>query len=112
MVLVTRTVPERERRAYVYSLVELTNAIRPVVVMYGARKVILYGSYARGEATAQSDVDLYIVAGEMGLLEASAMSFDINDALNSRASVTFEEFMDIPDEFRKEIARDGVVLYE
>jgi predicted nucleotidyltransferase len=29
---------------------------------YHAEKVILYGSYARGEATEDSDVDLFVVA--------------------------------------------------
>ena len=29
---------------------------------YHAEKVILYGSYARGEATEDSDVDLFIIA--------------------------------------------------
>ncbi|MBL7222518.1 MAG: nucleotidyltransferase domain-containing protein [Candidatus Brocadiae bacterium] len=29
---------------------------------YGAERVILYGSYARGEATRDSDVDLLVVA--------------------------------------------------
>ena len=29
---------------------------------YGAERVILYGSYARGEATEDSDVDLLVIA--------------------------------------------------
>ncbi len=29
---------------------------------YGAQRVILYGSYARGEATEDSDIDLLVVA--------------------------------------------------
>jgi len=29
---------------------------------YQAQKVILYGSYARGEATAESDIDLLVIA--------------------------------------------------
>jgi len=90
---------------------ELTSTIKPIVATRGIRKVILYGSYARGEADAQSDIDLYVLAGDIGVMEASAMSFDLSNALESRASVTFEEFMDISDEFREEIERDGVVLY-
>lgn len=29
---------------------------------YGARRVILFGSYAKGEATSDSDVDLLVIA--------------------------------------------------
>ena len=34
---------------------------------YRAEKVILYGSYATGKATKDSDVDLLVVAPGMGL---------------------------------------------
>jgi predicted nucleotidyltransferase len=40
---------------------------------YGAERVILYGSYARGEATEDSDIDLLVVARtEEGFLDRMA----------------------------------------
>ena len=39
---------------------EIKNIITPLVVPYPIRRVILFGSYARGEAAEGSDVDLFI----------------------------------------------------
>lgn len=44
----------------VYSVEELKRRIAPVAEKYGLRKVYLFGSYARSEATEQSDVDILI----------------------------------------------------
>lgn len=44
----------------IYSLDEITRRITPVVQAYGIRSVYLFGSYARNEATEQSDIDLLI----------------------------------------------------
>ncbi len=44
----------------VYTLDELRRRVRPVAEKYGLPSVYLFGSYARNEATEQSDVDLLI----------------------------------------------------
>ena len=44
----------------VYSIEELKRRIAPVAEKYGLREVYLFGSYARSEATEQSDVDILI----------------------------------------------------
>ncbi len=46
----------------VYTVEEIRTRIKPVAEKYGLRKVYLFGSYVRGEADEQSDVDLAIVA--------------------------------------------------
>ena len=44
----------------IYSVEELKRRIAPVAEKYGLREVYLFGSYARSEATEQSDVDILI----------------------------------------------------
>ena len=44
----------------IYSVEELRRRIAPVAEKYGLREVYLFGSYARSEATEQSDVDILI----------------------------------------------------
>ena len=44
----------------IYSIEELKQLIAPVAEKYGLREVYLFGSYARSEATEQSDVDILI----------------------------------------------------
>lgn len=42
---------------------ELETAIRTLLKKYHAEYALLFGSYARGEATASSDIDLVVVGG-------------------------------------------------
>lgn len=41
----------------IYTIEEITERVRPVAEKYGLRSVYLFGSYARGDATEESDVD-------------------------------------------------------
>ena len=48
----------------VYTLDELRNVIGPLLRKYGAAQAILFGSYARQEADAMSDIDLVVIGGD------------------------------------------------
>ncbi len=91
---------------------QLPERVEEDIVKYakarGIRKVILFGSRARGTNGARSDVDLAACGGDVldfhADLEEKAwtlLSFDVVDMGN-----------DISEALRKEIERDGVVLYE
>lgn len=43
----------------------ITYLVRPVAKKYGIDRIYLFGSYARGEATKKSDVDLLIDGGSI-----------------------------------------------
>lgn len=47
----------------VYSREELTDIIIPILQKYKAEQAILFGSYARQEADARSDIDLLVIGG-------------------------------------------------
>ena len=42
----------------IYETKQIAELIHPVLDKYNVQKVVLFGSYAKGEATAKSDVDL------------------------------------------------------
>ena len=44
----------------IYTIEEIREKVKPIAEKYGIEKVWLFGSYARGEATEDSDVDLMI----------------------------------------------------
>lgn len=48
----------------VYSLHSLQQIIQPLLVRYHAQYAILFGSYAREEAHAASDIDLVVAGGK------------------------------------------------
>lgn len=44
----------------IYTAEEIRRRITPIAVRYRLKAVYLFGSYARGEATDESDIDLLI----------------------------------------------------
>ena len=52
----------------IYAIDELRALISPIAAQYGVGRIFLFGSYARGQATENSDVDLRIDKGRGCLL--------------------------------------------
>ena len=50
-----------------YTIEEIKQRITPVAEKYGLAAVYLFGSYARGEASAESDIDLLVDTDITGL---------------------------------------------
>ncbi|MBR2132548.1 MAG: nucleotidyltransferase domain-containing protein [Oscillospiraceae bacterium] len=48
----------------VYSQKEVIDFVTPLLKKYRAEQAILFGSYARREADAQSDIDLLVIGGK------------------------------------------------
>lgn len=67
----------------VYTLDEIARRIRPVAEKYRLRAVYVFGSYARGEAKEDSDVDLLVDATGSGLVawEYGGLYNDLAEAL-------------------------------
>lgn len=70
----------------------------------------LYGSYARGEATRKSDVDILVVCHGMGL-RFFQMAGDLQDALQKEVDLqTHEQIVD-SDSLIEDILVEGIKLY-
>lgn len=68
----------------VYQIQEIRERISPVAQKYSLPAVYLFGSYARGEATPSSDVDLLIDRGNSkvrGMFEMGALYEELCHAL-------------------------------
>ena len=48
-----------------YSIEDLRQIISPIALQYGVESVSLFGSYSKGSAGADSDVDLKIEKGQL-----------------------------------------------
>lgn len=69
----------------VYTIDEIKNIIAPIAKSYGVQKVFLFGSYARGEATASSDLDFCIDAPSIrDLFMLGGLYADLEDAFSKK----------------------------
>ena len=94
-----------------YSTEEIRQTLLPVFRDYGIRRAVLFGSYAKGNATATSDVDILVDSGLrgmafFGLLDSVSSTLripvDLIDVSQLRADSPIEE----------EIRHSGVCIYE
>lgn len=95
----------------IYSIEDLQRLIAPIAQQHGVAKVSLFGSYAKKNATAQSDVDLKIDKGDMrSLFQLCSFRLAVEDSLQLPVDVIASSSTDIA--FLEQIAHDEVVLYE
>lgn len=83
----------------------------PIAKQYGVKRLYLFGSYAKGEATEKSDVDILIEKGmPMSLLKLSGMRQSLMEALN--LPVDLVTTAGIETQFEQAIADTEVLLCE
>ena len=82
----------------VYTLDEIAQRIRPVAEKYHLRAVYVFGSYARGEAREDSDVDLVIDDTDSGLrgFAYGGLYGDLRDALEKDIDMVPVSGLDLP----------------
>lgn len=103
----------------IYTIDELKMIISPIAQKYDINRVCLFGSYARGEADDNSDIDLLIeggkIRGAFGLVKlydelenAFGKSVDLvtMEGLNHKANREHNE------RFRKNVEEDEKLIYE
>lgn len=99
----------------------LTEAISAIKQIYGARlsKILLFGSYARGEQTLDSDLDLMVVLHDSQLSVAKEIRFINNSIFNlslkhsieiSAHPVTASRFSSEPNFFFNRVKAEGIEL--
>ena len=93
-----------------YTIPELRAIVSPLAEKYGAERVYLFGSYARGDAHSGSDIDLRIDKGSIRGLQFAYLLGDLEDALKTRVDLISTAGMD--QRFLDAIRPDEVLLYE
>ena len=75
----------------IYTIEEIAERVRPIAERYDLGKVYLFGSYARGEATEDSDIDLLVDAEKItGLFALGGLYSDLEEAFDKKIDmVTF-----------------------
>ena len=94
----------------VYTIDEIRAKAVPIAKKYGVKRLSLFGSYARGEADAQSDLDfLYdditcdVMFAYFGFVQ------DLEDEFGCHVDLVSSDIRD--KKFLAEVQRDEVILY-
>ena len=93
-----------------YTIPELRAIVSPLAQRYGAERVYLFGSYARGDAHDDSDIDLRIDKGDIHGLQFAYLLGDLEDALKIPVDLISTTGMD--QAFLDAIRSEEVLLYE
>ena len=95
------------------SIEDIQAYIIPVIKRYPVERVILFGSYARGDADGTSDIDLIIDSqGRLHNRKIFALGGELLTVLPVRADVY--DFLEIanPSVMYDNIIKEGIVIYD
>lgn len=94
----------------IYSIDEIKKIVTPIAKKYGVEKVYLFGSYARGEATTQSDLDFRIDRGSLrGLFALGGLYCDLEERFQKKLDILTTASLD--DAFLSRIKNEEVLVY-
>lgn len=92
----------------IYSLKEIKRIIKPILNKYGINDIYLFGSYARGEAKSNSDIDIYCDKGNIKtLIDQGELEEELESALNKEVDIIFTT--SILDEYFKEQIKEDMI---
>ena len=94
----------------ILTIKQIKEKIKPVISKHGIKDVYLFGSYARGEATRNSDVDIYCSSGDVdSLWKEVALIREFEEALGKKVDVvTIGSRM--TDYFRTQLEEDMIKI--
>lgn len=95
----------------IYTIDQIRRIAAPIAAVYGVKSMRLFGSYARGEASEQSDVDLIIDRGGIrsGFM-LGGLYADLRDGLKKNLDLVTTQGADA--DFLLRIQPDEVMIYE
>lgn len=95
------------------TLEHIATVVESIVADYDVKAVYLFGSFARGEQTPDSDVDLRLSCGpEMNYGALMELSARLEQALGCAVELVTNPPERMRPAFRARIERDEVMLYE
>ena len=104
----------------VYTIEEIRALVAPIAQAYGVERIYLFGSYARGTANENSDIDLLIeTRGSRirSLLDLAALHQELTEILGKEVDLvtarSLEQSCTVPSDaaFRDNVLHERVCLY-
>jgi hypothetical protein len=94
-----------------YTLNEIKEKTVPIAKSYGVKSLGVFGSYARNEATDDSDVDICVEKGALrSLIQYFAFVQELEKILECHVDVVTTEIEDT--DFLNNVLKERIILYE
>lgn len=94
----------------IYTVDEIKSIAGEVAKRHGVERMFLFGSYARGDAKPDSDLDFRIDKGSIrGLFALGGLYADLEEAFGVPVDLLITDSLD--EAFRKEISSEEVQIY-
>lgn len=93
-----------------FTLDQLRELIVPVLEQHGLHSAILFGSYAKGCATVNSDVDLLVDAPHLKGLKFIALLTALREVLECDVDLYDKRELASDSPLQREIKRTGVII--
>lgn len=90
---------------------DIENAIRTLLIRYNAEYALLFGSYARGEETPDSDVDVVVFGGK-NFKKSNIFAFaeDLREMIGKNVDAFEISEVDTGTTFYENLIREGVKI--
>lgn len=94
----------------VYTIPELQELLTPIFRQNGVKQAVLFGSYAKGHATAKSDIDLLVGSGLRGVVFFGLLE-DVATAIDAPVDLLDVSQIEKSSRIGREIRENGVTIY-
>lgn len=96
---------------YVFSLKDIASLVEPIAKKYGVKEIYLFGSYARGEADGDSDLDFLVFGGEnFKLTMIFALGEELREVLKKDVDVFEINEINKDSDFYKTIMKERLLV--
>ena len=95
----------------IYTIDQLRSMLIPVFRLHGVKSAVLFGSYGKGMAGADSDIDLLVDSRLRGLRFVGLME-DVRSTVDKDVDLLDISHIEENSKVQEEIKKTGVLLYE
>lgn len=97
---------------FIYNIEDIKKIVKPIFDEYNVNHVLLFGSYARNEASLISDIDLCIIDPRIKSLKLFTLKGDLQKALSKDIDIFQLSSIKIDSPIYKNIFNEGITIYD
>lgn len=97
---------------FIYNIEDIKEIVKPIFDEYKVNHVLLFGSYAKNEASLISDIDLCIIDPKIKSLKLFSLKGDLQKALSKDIDIFQISSIETDSPIYKNIFIDRITIYD